>query len=50
MDYYRIIGRLFLKKDVFEEVVRFRKVTNFLIEWLPFTSGQKTSNFLKDIL
>ena len=45
-----MIGRL-LKKDVFEEVVRFRKVAYFLIERMPFgkPSIQKLSAFLKDI-
>jgi hypothetical protein len=35
MDYLNMIGRL-LKKDFFEEVVRFRKVAHFLIERMPF--------------
>ena len=51
MDYLHMIGRL-LKKDVFEEVVRFRNVPHFFIERMP--SGKtdvrsKDASFLKDI-
>ena len=41
-----MIGQLFLKKDVFEEVVRFRKVAYFLIERMPFG---ETDVHLKDV-
>ena len=36
----------FLKKDVFDEVIRFRKVAYFLIEWMPFV---KTDIRSKDV-
>ena len=41
-----MMGRLFLRKDVFEEDFRFRKVADFLIERMPFV---ETDGRLEDV-